>query len=90
MFLSSLSRHNDAQLADCTGVIESGKQYTNTSGCSLEVRVSGTSFEALQLNFLGGGYASIMPINLLTLLLPLSLIVAPSFLFGMSRILGPL
>lgn len=52
MFLSSSLRHNDAQLADHTAAIESSKQYTNTSGCSLEVSVSGTSFEALQLNSL--------------------------------------
>lgn len=90
MFLSSSSRHHDAQLVDRTAVIESSKQYTNTSGCSLEVRVSGTSFEALQLNFLGAGYVSIMPINLLTIFLPRSLIVSPSFFIGMLQILSPL
>ncbi|XP_058213598.1 uncharacterized protein LOC131325380 isoform X10 [Rhododendron vialii] len=42
MFLSSSSRHHDVQLVDHTAVIESSKQYTNTSGCSLEVRVSAT------------------------------------------------
>ncbi|KAL6974570.1 hypothetical protein U1Q18_028754 [Sarracenia purpurea var. burkii] len=40
MFLSGSSRLNNAQLVDSTADGESGKQYANTSGCSLEVRVS--------------------------------------------------
>ena len=44
MFISGSSRLNDAQQTDFATDGESSKQYANTPGCSLEVRVSGTSF----------------------------------------------
>ncbi|XP_057467229.1 uncharacterized protein LOC130756685 isoform X3 [Actinidia eriantha] len=40
MFISGSSRLNDAQQADFATDGESSKQYANTPGCSLEVRVS--------------------------------------------------
>ncbi|CAL5360339.1 unnamed protein product [Camellia sinensis] len=44
MFLSGISHLNDAPPVVATADGESGKQFANTSGCSLEIRVPGFSF----------------------------------------------